>query len=176
METQKLIPNYGWVPFPYFQHVLIILLLICYGNYKKINQKMNKHVYSKIKNKKINYYSKIIISLIPIFIMLFLDIKFSSFSMKNLGVTKFISSDNIYSLFKLFGAYCLIQVAAQDFGVKTGEVQGEFFKIPVLQFFLYAGVSFALTQNRSMAIIAAFLYFQMKFFVSENITKEVCFE
>ena len=131
MEDQKLIPNYGWVPFPYFQHVLIIVILISFSNYKIINEKMNKHIYSKIKNKKINYYSKLIISLIPVLIILFLDLKFSSFSMKNLGVTKFIPNDIINSLFKLFGAYCLIQVAAQDFGIKTGETQGEFFKIPL---------------------------------------------
>ena len=31
-----LIPNYGWVPFPYFQHILIIVLLISYSNYKTI--------------------------------------------------------------------------------------------------------------------------------------------
>lgn len=176
MENQKLIPNYGWVPFPYFQHIFIILLLISYSNYKKINETLNKHVYDKIKNKTIKYYSKLFISLIPIFIMLYLDLKFSSFSMNNLGVTNYIPNDLINSILKLFGAYCLIQVAAQDFGIKTGEVQGEFFKIPALQFLIYTGVSFALTQNRSVAMNAALLYFQMKYFVSENITKDVCFE
>lgn len=176
MESQKIIPNYGWVPFKYFQHFLILILIICFFNYKKINEKMNKNVYDKIKNKKVNYYSKLLFSLFPIFIILFLDIKYSSFSMKNLGAIKYMSSDNINTIFKLFGAYCLIQVAAQDFGIKTGEVQGEFFKKPIIQFFIFAGVALALTQNRSVAIIAALVYFQMKFFVSENITKEVCFE
>jgi hypothetical protein len=96
--------------------------------------------------------------------------------MNNLGVTNYISNELINSFLKLFGAYCLIQVAAQDIGIKTGEVQGEFFKLPALQFFIYTGVAFSLTQNRSMAIIGALLYFQMKYFVSENITKDVCFE
>lgn len=171
-----LIPDYGWVPFPYFQHVLIVVLSISFMNYKTINEKLDKHVYSKMKNKKMNYYSKLIFFLIPILVILFLDIKFSSFSMKNLGITTFISNDIINSLLKLFGAYGLIQVAAQDFGNKTGEIQADFFKIPFLQFLIYVGVAFSLTQNRSMAIIAALLYFQMKIFVSENITKDVCFE
>jgi hypothetical protein len=176
MPKQILIPNYGWVPFPYFQHILIIVLIISYSYYKKINKKLNKNIYDKVKNKPIKYYFKLIISLIPIFIILYLDLAFSSFSMNNLGITNYVPNEIINSILKLFGAYCLIQVAAQDIGIKTGEVQGEFFKIPALQFFIYTGVAFSLTQNRSMAIIGALLYFQMKYFVSENITKDVCFE
>jgi hypothetical protein len=41
---------------------------------------------------------------------------------------------------------------------------------------MYTGAAYSLTQNRSMALIASLLYFQMKFFVSDNITKDVCFE
>jgi len=170
-----LIPDYGWVPFPYFQHVLIVVLSISFMNYKAINEKLDKHVYNKMKNKKMSNYSKLIF-LIPILVILFLDIKYSSFSMKNLGITTYISNDIINNLLKLFGAYGLIQVAAQDFGNKTGDIQADFFKIPFLQFLIYVGIAFSLTQNRSMAIIGALLYFQMKFFVSENITKDVCFE
>ena len=177
---QDLIPYYGWVPFPYFQHCVIILLLFSYSNYKKINKKLNKYVYSKIKkifkNDIISYYSKIFISLIPIFVILYLDLSFRSFSMKNLGVTNYISNNTINSILKLMGGYCLVQVAAQDVGLKTGEIQGEIIKLPALQFFLYSGVSYALTQDRSIAIISTLLYFQMKFFVSDGITKDVCFE
>jgi hypothetical protein len=173
---QDIIPNYGWVPFPYFQHILIIVLLYCYSNYKKVNEKLDKELYSKIKNEKINYYSKIIIPLIPILVILYLDINYSSFSMKNLGVTCYISNKNLNSILKLLGGYCLIQVAAQDVGLKTGSTQADFVRLPAFQFFMYIGVAFALTQDRSMAIIASLLYFQMKFFVSGGITKDVCFE
>ena len=177
---EDLIPYYGWVPFKYFQHCLIILMLFSYSNYKKINEKMNKNVYSQInktfKNDVISYYFKIIFSLIPIIVILYLDLSFSSFSMKNLGVTNYITNKTLNSLLKLIGGYCLIQVAAQDVGLKTGEIQGEFFKLPMLQFFMYVGVAYALTQDRSIAIISALLYFQMKFFASDGITKDVCFE
>jgi hypothetical protein len=173
---QEVIPNYGWVPFQYFQHVLIILLLYCYGNYKKVNEKLDKEIYSKIKNKQMNYLSKIIIPLIPVFIILYLDLTYSSFSMSNLGITSYISNEKFNSLLKLIGGYCIIQVAAQDVGVKTGSTQADFVKLPIFQFFMYMGVAFSLTQNRSMAIIAALLYFQMRFFVSAGITKDVCFE
>ena len=173
---QDFIPNYGWVPFPYFQHILLFFLLFSYSNYKKVNEKLDKEVYSKFKNKTINYYLKIIIPLIPIFIILYLDMKYSSFSMKNLGVTCFIPNKSLNSILKLLGGYCLIQVAAQDVGLKTGSTQADFVRLPTFQFFMYIGVAFALTQDRSIAIIAALLYFQMKFFVSRGITKDVCFE
>ena len=70
-----LIPDYGWVPFPYFQHVLIVVLSISFMNYKAINEKLDKHVYNKMKNKKMSNYSKLIF-LIPILVILFLDIKY----------------------------------------------------------------------------------------------------
>jgi hypothetical protein len=77
---------------------------------------------------------------------------------------------------KVIGGYCLIQVAAQDIGIKTGTIQSDFVKQPLFQFFMYSGVAYALTQDRSMAIIASLLYFQMKFVISKGITKDVCFE
>jgi hypothetical protein len=174
------IPNYGWVPFPYFQHALIILIILGFFNYEKINYVLNKFMYEpidkKIKNKTVTRTTKISIALIPIIIILYLDIKYSSFSMNNLGVTKLISNDNINTFLKLFGAYCIIQVAAQDIGLKTGDEQADFVKLPIFQFLMYGGASYALTQNRSMALIATLLYFQLKFFGSEGKTKDVCFE
>jgi len=176
MIKQRVIPGSGWVPFPYFRPIFILFLILSFSNYEKINHTLNTYFYDKIKNKKRRYYLKLFLSLIPIYIVLYLDLNYSTFSMKHLGVTKYITNDTLNSILRLFGAYGLIQVAAQDFGQKTGQIQGEFFKIPLLQFFIYTGVSFSLTQNRSMAMTGALLYFQMKYFVSDNITKPVCFE
>jgi len=189
MQTESLlINNYGWVPFPYFQHILIIVLIFCFYNYKNINDSLNKFIYDPIQKnckdddqKKCKYVTitkiiKISLALIPILIILYLDITYSSFSMKNLGVTNIIPSEMLNSLLKLFGAYCIIQVAAQDVGIKTGDEQADFVKSPIMQFLMYAGASFALTQNRSMSIIATLLYFQLKFFASGGKTKDVCFE
>jgi hypothetical protein len=41
---------------------------------------------------------------------------------------------------------------------------------------MYTGVGYALTQDRSMAIVASLLYFQMKYFISKGLTKDVCFD
>ena len=96
--------------------------------------------------------------------------------MISLGVTNYISNKTLNSFLKVMGGYCLIQVAAQDIGIKTGTIQSDFAKQPILQFLMYVGVAYALTQDRSMAIIACLLYFQMKFFISRGITKDVCFD
>lgn len=173
---QNLNPYIGWAPFPYFQHVLIVLLLLSYSNYKKVNDTLDKNVYDKIKNKRLKDFTELFISLLPIIIIFYLDITYSSFSMISLGVTNYISNKTLNSFLKVMGGYCLIQVAAQDIGIKTGTIQSDFAKQPILQFLMYVGVAYALTQDRSMAIIACLLYFQMKFFISRGITKDVCFD
>ena len=173
---QNLNPYIGWVPFPYFQHVLIVLLLLSYNNYKKVNDTLDKNVYDKIKNKRLKDFTELFISLLPIIIIFYLDITYSSFSMISLGVTNYISNKTLNSFLKVMGGYCLIQVAAQDIGIKTGTIQSDFAKQPILQFLMYVGVAYALTQDRSMALIACLLYFQMKFFISRGITKDVCFD
>jgi len=177
---QQQIKDYGWVPFPYFQHVLIGLLLLGFYNWEKINKTLEEKIYKPIqnefKNETITLSTKISIALVPIIIMLYLDMKYSSFSMNNLGVTQYVPNDVLDTLLKLIGGYCIIQVAAQDVGLKTGAIQADFVKLPPLQFLMYAGVAFSLTQNRSMSLIAALTYFQLKFFGSEGKTKDVCFE
>ena len=174
------IKNYGWVPFPYFQHVFFALLIFSLYNWEKIDKKMDKHIYkpiqNKFKNETITLSTKIFVSLIPIMIMLYLDIRYSSFSMNSLGITNYVPNHLIDTILRLFGGYCIIQVAAQDVGVKTGAIQADFVKQPLLQFLMFSGIAFSLTQNRSMSIIAALTYFQLKFFGSFGKTKDVCFE
>ena len=169
------IVDYGWVPFPYFISIFILLIIISYSYYKNINKQLNTHIYNKLDNT-VSKYVKLVIALIPIIIITYLDIKYSSFSMNNLGVTKYISNETINTLLKLIGGYCIIQVAAQDIGVKTGEVQADIVKTPLLQYLMYTGVAFSLTQNRSMSLIASLIYFQLKYFGSSGKTKDVCFE
>jgi hypothetical protein len=60
-------------------------------------------------------------------------------------------------------------------GIKTGDGQSDTTKIPILQYLLYAGGAYAITQDRSLALIAAIMYFQLKYFASDK-TKDVCFD
>ena len=45
-----------------------------------------------------------------------------------------------------------------------------------MQFLLYIGTAFAITDNRSEAIIGAILYFTLKYGISSGKTSPVCFE
>ncbi len=177
---QAEIKEYGWVPFEYFQHLMLFGILLSYMNYDKINNTLKKNIYepiqTKYQNANITKSTKVIISLLPVLIIFYLDFNYSSFSMNNLGVTKVLSNNTIDTILKLFGAYCIIQVAAQDVGIKTGSFQADIVKLPWFQFIIYAGIAFTLTQNRSMSLIATLAYFQLKFFASDGITKDVCFE
>lgn len=174
-----MIANYGWVPFPYFQHVMIALLILAYMNFTKVNAYLENKIYRPVLEKygksALNNI-KILVALSPLMFMLYLDMMYSSFSMANIGVTRLIRNDTINTFLKLFGAYCIVQVAAQDVGLKTGSLQADLVKSSWFQFLMYAGIAFSITSNRSASIIAALMYFQLKFFASEGKTKDVCFE
>jgi len=165
---QQEIKDYGWVPWEYFQHFFLGLIIVCYLHYQEINLKLKKNIYEPIQNKynndKITKTAKIIVALLPVLLIFYLDFNYSSFSMSNLGITNFASNDTIDTILKLFGAYCIVQVAAQDVGISTGSVQASFAKQPWLQFLMYVGIAFSLTQNRSMSLIATLAYFQLKLF------------
>ena len=77
---------------------------------------------------------------------------------------------------KIFGAYGLIQVFAQDVGVKTGKNQRNFVQGPLIQFIIYWAAAYALTDDRSEALFGTVLYFILKYVFSNNETSNVCFE
>jgi hypothetical protein len=113
-------PNYGYVPFKYFQFVILIFIVMTFIFKDKIIVQLNKHVYSKlrkyIKNEKIFTLIRGLIAILPTIIILHYDVKYRSFSMTNLGVTKYISDKYINEILRFMGAYVIIQVAAQDLG------------------------------------------------------------
>jgi hypothetical protein len=86
--------------------------------------------------------------------------------MISLGVTKYISNETLNTILKLIGSYYLILVSTKDIGFKNEILKSDFMKIPILQFFVYIGVAYMSTDNRSLSIIASLTYFQMKYFVT----------
>lgn len=179
IETKNFIPNYGYVPFRFFQHIYIVLIILAFTFkdflYEKVFKKIYKKIDKVVKNKNVRAFSKISVAVLPILPVIYYDFFYKSFSIKNLGFSKPKHNRYANTFLRLFGSYVLIQVAAQDFGVKTGTTQSEFTKIPFMQVLLYTGCAFALTQDRSEAFLAALLYFQMKYFGSNKI-KDVCFD
>ena len=94
---------------------------------------------------------------------MYYDMRYSSFSFKNLGISKYIPNEYLNYVLRVLGALGIIQVLAQDIGLKTGVVQRNFVQSPFMQFLLYVGTAFAITNNRSEAIIGATLYFTLKY-------------
>jgi hypothetical protein len=173
------IPFYGYVPFKNFQYVLLLFIVLTLIFKDKIKEILDKYVYSKlekyIENKTVYYSLRALIAIFPTLLLIYYDIRYRSFSFYNLGVTNYFQSKYINEIMRLCGAYVIIQVAAQDLGVKTGDIQSNTTKFGVMQYLLYVGAAYAITQDRSLAMIAGIIYFQLKYFASDK-EKDVCFD
>lgn len=163
------IKKYGHVPFKGFQWIVISVLLLS----------IIIHPYTKqlhiIKDKYARMVVKLVLYIIPFMLIVWFDMKYSSFSLNNLGVPPQYNRHVNY-LLRLIGAYGIIQVLAQDFGIRTGKTQSEFVKIPIVQWVAYFGTAFCLTNNRSEAMVGATLYFILKYIISDGVVTSVCFE
>ena len=77
---------------------------------------------------------------------------------------------------RVAGGYGIVQVLAQDLGIRTGINQRNVVQHPVVQFLMLWGGAYALTGHRSEGMVSALLYFVLKFNVSGGLTSGVCFE
>jgi len=79
-------------------------------------------------------------------------------------------------ILRVAGGYGIVQVLAQDLGIKSGLNQRNLVQLPVVQFFLLWGGAFALTGRRSEGMVAALLYFVLQLNVSGGQLSNICFE
>ena len=79
-------------------------------------------------------------------------------------------------MLRVAGGYGIVQVLAQDLGLKTGAFQRDLVQQEGVQFLLLWGGAFAVTGHRSEGLVAALLYFVLKHHVSAGETGAVCFE
>ena len=85
-------------------------------------------------------------------------------------------SEYLKKVLMIIGAYGIVQVLAQDLGIKTGKKQRDLIQLmPVQIIVLYAG-AFTVTDNHSNAAIAIGLYYLLKYGYSLGKTSDVCFE
>ena len=76
----------------------------------------------------------------------------------------------------ILSAYGIIQILAQDLGIKTGKKQRDFIqRFPNQIIFMYAG-AYTVTNNYFDAGIATMLYYFLKYVYSKGKTSKVCFE
>ena len=83
---------------------------------------------------------------------------------------------NIQDIMKIGAAYGILQVLAQDLGIKTGKRQRDLIQsIPVQIFLMYSG-AFAVTSDHKITSIVTILYYILKYVYSDGETSDVCFE
>jgi len=84
-----------------------------------------------------------------------------------------ITTDDVL---KIGAAYGILQILAQDLGIKTGKKQRDLIQsMPVQIFLMYCG-SYATTGDHKTAMIATVLYYVLKYMYSNGETSAVCFE
>jgi len=84
-----------------------------------------------------------------------------------------ITTDDVL---KIGAAYGILQILAQDLGIKTGKKQRDLIQsMPVQIFLMYCG-SYATTGDHKTAMIATVLYYVLKYIYSNGETSAVCFE
>jgi hypothetical protein len=165
---------YGYTPFPFFQQVILLtqILLIRYAD--PIKTYLKDFCEKYLGNSEYYTYAYKTMLSIPLVLIVYYDTRYSSFSLKNLGVP---SEYNRYINQVLFilGSYGIIQVLGQDTGLQTGIDQRDIVQLTIVFAVLCVGMAYSITENRSQSIIAMFLYFHLRYVVSDK-ASNVCFE
>lgn len=97
------------------------------------------------------------------------------FSTVRIAIEKYFHVRGISYLLNILGSYGVIQVLAQDLGIKSGLEQIKITHNEFVQFILYWGMAFALTDNRTESLVGVLIYFYLKYIVSKNKTADSCF-
>ena len=85
-------------------------------------------------------------------------------------------SIKIERILMIIAAYGVIQILAQDLGIKTGKKQRDMVqKLPNQIIFIYAG-AYAVTTNHLDSLITTSAYYFLKYIYSDGKTSPVCFE
>ena len=77
---------------------------------------------------------------------------------------------------KIGAAYGILQVLAQDLGIKTGKKQRDLVQSKFVQIFLMYSGGYAVTGDHKTAFISTILYYFLKYVYSNGETSPVCFE
>ena len=87
-----------------------------------------------------------------------------------------MSEEKLGNLLNLISTYSIVQVLAQDLGIKTGKKQRDLVqKLPVQIALLYSG-AYTVTEDINLSLITTGIYLFLKYVYSEGKTSNVCFE
>jgi hypothetical protein len=167
MSEQKLIEHYGYVPFIGFQYAILLLQIYMINKYKQVNNFLDQFFDNK--SEYMQNIKKVILS-IPFMLMVYYDIRYSSFSFKNMGFNP-AYNDTIKQILNILGSYAIIHIFAQDSGSKTSILQVGILQSHLLFIVASIGMAFSITQNRSQSILALIFYYHLKYVIGQNITE-----
>ena len=83
---------------------------------------------------------------------------------------------NFNKIFAIMASYGIVQVLAQDLGIKTGKKQRDLVQAQPLQFFILYSGAFFVSSDHTVAVITTALYYFLKYIYSGGETSQVCFE
>tara|TARA_B100001248_G_C27377798_1_gene455265 strand:+ start:547 stop:828 length:282 start_codon:yes stop_codon:yes gene_type:complete len=87
-----------------------------------------------------------------------------------------IETPQAKKMIMIFAAYGIVQVLAQDLGIKTGKKQRDLIQSMPVQIVLLFSGAYTVTEDVNTALIATGIYYFLKFIYSKGETSSVCFE
>lgn len=82
----------------------------------------------------------------------------------------------VHRIFIVGAAYGILQVLAQDLGIKTGKRQRDLVQSQPVQGFLMLSGAYLITNDLTLAMWAVAIYYFLKYVYSGGETSTVCFE
>ena len=77
---------------------------------------------------------------------------------------------------RVLAAYGIVQVLAQDLGIKTGKKQRDLIQSMPIQFLLFFAAAYTVTGDLNTSAITVAIYYYLKYIYSDGETSSVCFE
>ena len=87
-----------------------------------------------------------------------------------------MNKDKIGKILNLISTYSIVQVLAQDLGIKTGIKQRDLIQNFYVQMLVLYSCSFMITNSFRDSLIVTYFYYFLKYIYSNNETSSVCFE
>lgn len=157
------------------QYFILGVIAFSIVYHKQINKGLNSWFDRVNIQGRTRSFLKLVIYGSPLAMMAYCDINFSSFSFSQLGIPPEYNNAINYVL-KILGAYGIIQVLAQDLGIKTGTAQRDLVQLPFVQWLMLFAAGYVMSEDRSASLIAATMYYVLKYDLSDGETSAVCFE
>ena len=87
-----------------------------------------------------------------------------------------IDKKMVHNILTILGTYGIIQVLAQDLGIKTGKKQRDLIQKQPVQFIMLYSGAFTVTSSYMKSLLTVLLYYFLKIVYSDGETSSVCFE